>query len=69
MLFDQAELTLWLNRELMRYGTVKNFATYLSLHPRTLRKILEGKKPPTRKLLDKVGFEATVRYRRKACTR
>lgn len=65
MLLDQAEFALWLNRELIRYGTVKNFARYLSMRPRALRKVLKGEKPPTRKLLSRTGFESVVRYRRK----
>lgn len=56
----QSELELWLARA----GSYRALGEELGIDYVYLHKVIHGKKPPSARLLDLLGFERVVEYRR-----
>ena len=63
MLMDEAELRLWLLKQIERYGTQANFCRCMDIAPQNIGEVLKGKRPVPKRLLRSLRIERVVRYR------
>lgn len=55
-----------LNTVVEQYGGIKGYAMVLNIWPDELYKIVRGKRPPSRKILEALGLEKVTVYRKKS---
>ena len=63
MLMDEAELRLWLLKQIERYGTRTNFCRCMDIQRQQLHSALTGERPVPKRLLRSLRIERVVKYR------
>ena len=62
----QAKFIEHLRQGVRLYDGLASYARQLNVSPSYLGDVMNGKRPPGRKILDGAGFERITEYRRKA---